>query len=711
MATAVARDPLRVRRRAPDGELEVKLRVAHLVESADLEPRELSPAAVLIVRRLPDPLPHALRSGTFALSPSQRWEHAARTALADVARRAARPAHEAVPANAAAVLFADQAELLACFSRDYLRGQATSLWWWRAILRSFPSGARVLLDAWRRDIRYVPATVAQLSRTGDAAWVLNSFTPQQAWTVLQDLARCFGLDFLLGALQQPWDARMQLTSPGEDVGSHTVQEITSHTRRSENPVPSAPWSGLCNDAVVPAGLGMECSALLGVSLALCHSLTTVRSRKFAAAFALWRQVARFGRTDGGEQSRLRTAFLYSAQDPATADVPQSPPGADLQEIETGRMGLSELDHQSTEIASPAIDLFSDVQATLQNPTAISNREDAKDPNLNHAEPTSQSESNPPPSLADPAEVRTSTGAPSLDDSYKPAARMLSIGDQTSEAPLASVAIEEIPPVVELENKLQAGDGVATELGGVLFLVNIIRSLHIPEAIEEACSCEFGLGSWEYVELIARCLLGPNQTVLSHDPVWDLLLLLDGRPMDEAAGRNFSLANSYRLPASWIAVDEVGSTSPALRIRNDRLEAWHALGFPLAFQPLDGPPSTEQIAEFAGPSAVSFLRRAPDRWAGAGMLGLAPGNALRLFLAFLMPFIRWRLAEALGMRDARQLDVAKALLLRPGTIWVTSTHIDLTMNLNQASAPVRFAGLDADPSWVPELARVIKFHYQ
>ena len=94
-----------------------------------------------------------------------------------------------------------------------------------------------------------------------------------------------------------------------------------------------------------------------------------------------------------------------------------------------------------------------------------------------------------------------------------------------------------------------------------------------------------------------------------------------------------------------------------------------------------------------------------------MLGPAPDKPLRQFLAFLMPYVRWRLAEALGMRNARQLDVAKALLLRPGTVWVTSTHIDLTMDLNQASALVRFAGLDADPGWVPELARVIKFHYQ
>jgi hypothetical protein len=51
-----------------------------------------------------------------------------------------------------------------------------------------------------------------------------------------------------------------------------------------------------------------------------------------------------------------------------------------------------------------------------------------------------------------------------------------------------------------------------------------------------------------------------------------------------------------------------------------------------------------------------------------------------------------------------------LLLRRGRLYATRTHVDLTMSLNQATAPVRMAGLDANPGWVPALGRVINFSF-
>jgi hypothetical protein len=42
--------------------------------------------------------------------------------------------------------------------------------------------------------------------------------------------------------------------------------------------------------------------------------------------------------------------------------------------------------------------------------------------------------------------------------------------------------------------------------------------------------------------------------------------------------------------------------------------------------------------------------------------------------------------------------------------VTATHVDLVMPMNEISVPVRLAGLDANPGWVPELGRVVTFHF-
>jgi hypothetical protein len=86
-------------------------------------------------------------------------------------------------------------------------------------------------------------------------------------------------------------------------------------------------------------------------------------------------------------------------------------------------------------------------------------------------------------------------------------------------------------------------------------------------------------------------------------------------------------------------------------------------------------------------------------------------ALRRFLAFLMPYLCWRLAASLGLRNPSQRQLATTVLHRPAVIWLTSSHVDVVMNLGQATGQIRRSGLDADPGWLPEFGRVVKFHYR
>jgi hypothetical protein len=51
------------------------------------------------------------------------------------------------------------------------------------------------------------------------------------------------------------------------------------------------------------------------------------------------------------------------------------------------------------------------------------------------------------------------------------------------------------------------------------------------------------------------------------------------------------------------------------------------------------------------------------------------------------------------------------ILEPATLYLTRTHIDVVFSLEQIQFDLRIAGLDRDPGWVPELARVIAFHYE
>ena len=78
--------------------------------------------------------------------------------------------------------------------------------------------------------------------------------------------------------------------------------------------------------------------------------------------------------------------------------------------------------------------------------------------------------------------------------------------------------------------------------------------------------------------------------------------------------------------------------------------------------------------------------------------------LRRFLHFVLPYARWRLAAVL--RGTSFAEVC----IRRGRLVLSPSHVDLIMDMSQISVPLRLAGLDANPGWVPELGRVITFHF-
>src|SRR5262245_12010206 len=115
-------------------------RVAHLINTVTFDPPGMSPSAILLVRRLTDPLPRRLASDLEAVRANSEWESAARIRLSEFHRRAGRPIRGFVSGAADAVVFSDQSEMLACLARDIVSGDAAMFWWWRTILRGLPAG-------------------------------------------------------------------------------------------------------------------------------------------------------------------------------------------------------------------------------------------------------------------------------------------------------------------------------------------------------------------------------------------------------------------------------------------------------------------------------------------------------------------------------------------------------------------------------------------
>jgi hypothetical protein len=215
-------------------------------------------------------------------------------------------------------------------------------------------------------------------------------------------------------------------------------------------------------------------------------------------------------------------------------------------------------------------------------------------------------------------------------------------------------------------------GVATELGGVLFLLNVMQRLDLPDCFEPDWRLASQVGPWGVLELLGRALLDGARLPttlkvgnLAADPLWAALAGLAGRQTGEPAGAGFDGPDHLDIPAFWARWLGDGS------VAGQRIDL-------AGVQPLDG-----LLLDCA-----SFAAR---RW-----------------LAVVTPLLRQVLADALGVETG---DPAAALLLRRSQLYVTSSHVDLVLPLDGVSLPVRLAGLDFDPGWLPAYGRVVQVHYE
>lgn len=71
---------------------------------------------------------------------------------------------------------------------------------------------------------------------------------------------------------------------------------------------------------------------------------------------------------------------------------------------------------------------------------------------------------------------------------------------------------------------------------------------------------------------------------------------------------------------------------------------------------------------------------------------------------------WLTACRRSLRRAVRIGLA-SLVLRPGALAWSLTHLDAHFELSDTDLRVRRNGLDIDPGWLPWLGRVVSFHYQ
>ncbi len=642
----------------------LRLRVERLLGSVDLHPAGLPAGAVLIVRHLHGLAPLPAQS---QILPSD-WTAHLRQQMQTLYAAAARPVSGPVSAGATSVLFTDGAEMLACLTRDLLAGRAWQRWYWQQVLRGVPRAPIPALAAlWSARAAQVPAAVAARGKT-EALQAIALFSHAEVSAITRALHASFDLPSLVLTTSIPD------IPPQQGVSfSSSFAHVPSFVPEPLNALPVvSPWQHLLPATTLPA-LTPQGHYLLGLTLMLHHAPAFARSTRFAEQAASWLKAELTVPARGKEQMPEQSSSTrVNIDEPAPAPE-QAYPGKP-----------SSLPEQ----ASPNMPL----------------------PLLPRTPASGQDESSGAAGDAHSIRPRQSRTPDNMQDS------MALPGASQPASPPAH------EPVLETTQALPL-DGLPTGLTGVLYLINLLTWLDLPGGWDDAGTLAEHIGGWGIVEALARGLLAALHNRYVNDPLWSVLASLDGREPGIPVGATLPGQAAFRLPARWLR--RYGPADPVwvALVSATRLYLFdEEAGYLIIDEPLSGHLPVEIIvAEVEAyqaqgvnninwriaPDSVDKIIPAPDENLSSG--GWLSHNTI-WWLERVLGFIRYLLTRALGAATSDTQQLAEMLFCKPGRLSVSRTHVDLSMSMDQISIPVRRAGLDHDPGWIPDLAYIVLFHF-
>ena len=452
--------------------------------SLDLEPPAMPPHGILCVRVLHDPLPGAidLRPGR----PRQRpfaWEAAARTSLGTLWQGAVRPIDGPVPADATAVFFADETEMLACAARDVCRGPLSWCWWWRHLLPD-ASFERVVA-AWRAAPACLPAAFESLAKLDAAASWIHRLTPSSAAALLDAMLRAHALPRLADEIAAVWhepgrgsDTRDATPAPRPDLPAAAADR-----RAFRAPAPASPWRTVVPEEWDSPALPSASRTFAAMCTVLRRAPWLARSERFSRALVEYvRQVEPAAPRDRdtnatgvhGQKKVDRTIH-------AEAPVAREPGGADRR---------SDAHIFDAPVRTAATPLFDDAAREVDRHPAPDSRTAERDTLTPHRR-------SQPGRRADRERLARPTGEPLEARSEGPRVEKAPAGEPHAAAPL---------------------EAVDSDYAGAFFLINAAIDLELySHGITVVDDLE--LSVWRFVDIVARELLGDHDP---DDPLWELL---------------------------------------------------------------------------------------------------------------------------------------------------------------------------------------------
>ena len=110
-----------------------KLGLSSVLSNATCNAMNMSPNEILIVRKVNDPMPGKLSAHAQQYLPDREWQSAVNNQLNKIYQSAEKQKKGILPGEAEAVVFADTAELLACYTSDIVNARTAQCWWWKTL--------------------------------------------------------------------------------------------------------------------------------------------------------------------------------------------------------------------------------------------------------------------------------------------------------------------------------------------------------------------------------------------------------------------------------------------------------------------------------------------------------------------------------------------------------------------------------------------------
>lgn len=571
----------------------------------------MSPSAILMVDKIVETMPNSSINGSSsdsrsALTAKKQWESALKERLDSVYKKALRPHKGRLSGSSKAVVFNDQAELVACLCRDIIEGSANHKWWWRRtyadkFLASSISSALTscLLD----NAKSIPMVVDTLAEWDQGIALVKQINSNDAEILLAAVLHTFSLSGLAAKLEggfskpKPNDNNASANSHITDrqsKGDHEFLNQNDHHEsgdaRSENSpahysdrgYPSAslraddkavlsdfdksrygdrqrlvypPWVPMFDAQGWDRSLGRAQACLLGVARLAASNPQVLRNRVFEDQIVDW-----WKKTEEAEGNDEMLSGYQPEIDESQSGVSQ----AFLSSFSESNEIITDGDIADSSLqSSQVLDKTQKRQSYQSNKQSASNEaidgvvvgnnmDDVVDTEVlfDGAISAEQSSDDVASQLKEPKE-NNNAGAEGLGSQCG----ALELEDKVSNHEISNFPVGDdlVSNSADdaTDNKLYLQGGqLDTELSGCFYLINLLAQLQLPECMDEKWGIDQVFSRWALLELVSRSLIGNNIGDFNDDPIWNLLAKLDDRNVKSRIGEQLKSYPDYYLPEDW-----------------------------------------------------------------------------------------------------------------------------------------------------------------